>query len=284
MRKNKSDSASLRAACAWRWPDRPSAPVRRVWLATTMLCSASAFALFTPDGALAQSFGGLGGSSLFENRGQGGGYQQNGGNGASGTTSGGGGGGPGPVGTLGGLPGNNDAGGGGAGGVNGATAAAVPVGSFNGGNGGNATPAVNAVTIAGGGGGAGGYGVVLTTAGPHTTTAGQVFTGGVGGAGNGRDLAGEGGNGGGGLLLQVGGTFTNILGASLIGGMGGATPSVSTCFGCNNAGSGLTTSNYIGTLFAATVTNAGVITGGAGGVLAATPGAVAAPSPIPRPA
>ena len=84
-----------------------------------------------------------------------------------------------------GAPGNNDAGGGGAGGVNGVTAAAVPAGSFNGGNGGDATPAINPNTFSGGGGGAGGYGLALTTAGRHTTAAGQVFTGGNGGAGNG---------------------------------------------------------------------------------------------------
>jgi outer membrane autotransporter protein len=248
-------------------------PLRHALLVTTALCSASAFGLIPLDRALAQSVGGSGGSGGFGG-GAGGGYEQNGGNGQAGN-NGGGGGGPGAAGTLGGLPGNNDSGGGGAGGVNGATAAAMPVGSFNGGNGGNATPAVNAVTIAGGGGGAGGYGVVLTTAGPHTTTAGQVFTGGTGGAANGLNLPGNGGSGGGGLLLLVGGTFTNVFGASLVGGVGGATPSVSGCFLCNFGGNGLTTSNYVGATSAATVINAGAITGGAGGVLIATPGAPA---------
>ena len=63
-------------------------------------------------------------------------------------------------------------------------------------------------------------------------------------------------------------TFTNVSGASLVGGAGGSTPSVSANFFFNNGGDGLTTSNYVGTLFAATVNNAGAITGGAGGVLA----------------
>ena len=247
-------------------------PLRHALLVTTALCSVSALALFSPDLALAQTRGGNGGSGAAFTGGPGGGYEQNGGNGAAGN-NGGGGGGPGAAGTLGGLPGNNDSGGGGAGGVNGTTAAAMPVGSFNGGNGGNATPAVNATTAHGGGGGGGGYGVVLTTAGPHATTAGQVFTGGNGGAANGTVNPGIGGDGGGGLLLQAGGTFTNVAGASLIGGTSGATPSVTSCFLlCNLGGDGLTTSNYVGTTFAATVTNAGAITGGAGGTLAATPG------------
>ncbi len=116
-------------------------------------------------------------------------------------------------------------------------------------------------TLAGGGGGAGGYGVVLTTAGPHATVAGQVFTGGNGGAANGTTAPGIGGGGGGGLLLQQGGTFTNVAGASLIGGVGGATPSKTSCFLlCNFGGDGLTTSNYVGTVFAATVINSGAVT------------------------
>ncbi len=70
----------------------------------------------------------------------------------------------------------------------------------------------------------------LTTAGPHTTVAGQVFTGGDGGAANGTNAPGTGGNGGGGLLLLQGGSFTNVAGASLVGGTAGATPSKTSCF------------------------------------------------------
>ena len=118
-------------------------------------------------------------------------------------------------------------------------------------------------------------GYVLTTAGNFATIAGQVLTGGAGGAGNGNadDRGGTGGDGGGGLLLLQGGTFTNVLGASLIGGAGGLNPStaggpISTL---NFGGAGLVTSNYVGATFAATVVNAGVMTGGVGGGISATP-------------
>ena len=127
--------------------------------------------------------------------------------------------------------------------------------------------------LAGGGGGAGGYGVVLTTAGPHTTVAGQVFTGGNGGAANGTNAPGIGGDGGGGLLLLQGGTFTNVAGASLVGGTGGATPSKTSCFLlCNLEATASPPPTIFGTVFAATVTNSGAMTGGAGGTLIATAG------------
>ena len=58
----------------------------RALLATTMLCSAPAFALFSPDLALAQTRGGNGGSGAAFTGGPGGGYEQNGGNGAPGNT------------------------------------------------------------------------------------------------------------------------------------------------------------------------------------------------------
>ena len=87
--------------------------------------------------------------------------------------------------------------------------------------------------------------MALTTAGPHTTVAGQVFTGGNGGAGNGTGNAGFGGHGGGGILLEVGGTFTNVFGASGIGGMAGSSPSRIDCaLRCVVGGDGLTTSSY----------------------------------------
>jgi uncharacterized protein with beta-barrel porin domain len=239
-----------------------------------MLGSATALVLAGSGMVLAQSIGGPGGGNNGGNTGgAGGAYQQNGSPGAAGT-NGGGGGGPGAVATAGGAPGNNDAGGGGIGGINGATAAAVPAGSFVGGNGGNATPAVNATTVAGGGGGAGGYGLALTTAGAHTTSAGQIFTGGIGGAANGSTNSGLGGGGGGGILLELGGTFTNVLGASATGGAGGTTPTRNTCIGlCVPGGDGLTTSNYAGAVrHTATVTNAGALTGGTGGAVVVTPG------------
>ena len=250
------------------------ASLRRALLATTMLGSATVLFLAGSGTAFAQSIGGRGGGTNGGNTGgAGGAYQQNGSPGAAGT-NGGGGGGPGAVATAGGAPGNNDSGGGGTGGINGATAAAVPAGSFVGGNGGNATPAVNATTVAGGGGGAGGYGLALTTAGAHTTSAGQTFTGGNGGAANGSSFPGLGGGGGGGILLELGGTFTNVLGASAIGGAGGTTPTKTNCAGsCVPGGDGLTTSNYAGAVrHAATVTNAGALTGGAGGATVVTPG------------
>lgn len=240
--------------------------------------------LITATPAFAETRGGNGGANLASGLagGAGGGYGQNGGNGSTGTT-GGGGGGPGPVGTAGGLPGNNSGGFGGTGGANGSTGAAVPVGSFTGAAGGNALPSVDATTLSGGGGGAGGYGLVLTTSGPHTTTAGQIFTGGAGGAANGNREpgisgsgggGGVGGSGGGGVLLQAGGTFTNVAGASLIGGAGGTNPSVhSGPVGFSNAGYGLETS-LPGSLFSATVSNAGTITGGAGGAGVTASGAM----------
>ena len=246
-------------------------------LAIAMLGAAVSMTVVFVEAARAQSFGGNGGGANSVGiGGTGGGYQQSGGNGASGN-NGGGGGGPGVAGTLGGAPGNADSGGGGTGGANGLTAAAVPVGSFVGGNGGNATAAANAVTVAGGGGGAGGYGLALTTPGPHTTSAGQIFTGGSGGNANGTSAAGVAGSGGGGIILLQGGTFTNAQGASAIGGAAGTTPSVSNCFissqRCAVGGDGLTTSNYTGASFAATVINAGLLAGGAGSAIVATPGA-----------
>jgi len=241
--------------------------LRRALLATTMLGGATALVFAGSGAALAQSFGGNG-APFTLGGGAGGGFGQNGVNGAPGTNGGGGGG---PGGTLGGAAGNGFSGGGGTGGANGTTAATILPGNSTGLNGGNAT---NAAALNGGGGGAGGYGYVLTTAGPFSTLAGQIFTGGNGGAGNGTTGAGIGGSGGGGLILLLGGTFTNVAGASLIGGAGGNTPSVTSTFNVTNGGDGLTTSNYVGgTPSAATITNAGTITGGAGGMLVNTPGA-----------
>jgi len=245
------------------------ASLRRTLLATTMLGSVTALVVAGSGAALAQSFGGNGAPFGFPG-GAGGAFGQNGANGAAGT-NGGGGGGPGV--TSGGTAGNGFAGGGGTGGANGTTAATILPGNSTGLNGGDAT---NAAAVAGGGGGSGGYGYVLTAAGPFTTLGGQIFTGGNGGAGNGTSDAGIGGSGGGGLILLLGETFTNVSGASLIGGAGGNTPSVTKTFLVTNGGDGLTTSNYAGApASAATVTNAGTITGGAGGTLVATPGAPA---------
>ena len=246
--------------------------------------SVALFGLIKATPALAQSTGGRGGPLSFsQTSGLGGGYEQAGGAGVG--AMGGGGGGPGAAGTLGGAGGNNSSGGGGAGGINGTTAATILPGNSTGGNGGNATPSVDATTANGGGGGAGGFGYVLTAAGTFATTAGQVFTGGVGGAGNGNTdgQGGTGGNGGGGLLLLQGGTFTNVLGASLIGGAGGLNPATAggPISSLNFGGAGLVTSNYVGTTFAATVVNAGVMTGGVGGGISPTPiGALGRPQNI----
>ncbi len=256
------------------------ASIRRALLATTMLSGAATGALVWPELARAQATHGGFGASNIGFAGFGGGYQQDGQAGAplpNGAGGGGGGGGPGPVSTLGGAAGNASSGAGGAGGVNGVTQATMPLGSVTGGNGGNATPSSDGTTKYGGGGGAGGYGVALTTTGPFTTTAGQVFTGGVGGAGNGALDGGAGGDGGGGLILEKGGTFTNVLGASLIGGAQGPSSTKQFWLDVNFGGPGLTATGYGNLpLASATVINAGIITGGAGGTLFAVPGAPAA--------
>lgn len=219
------------------------------------------------------SFGGDGGAATATG-GRGGAFEQAGKNGDPGL-HGGGGGGPGTQFVLepaGGAGGTVSSGGGGAGGRAGMSAETLQPGSFNGGNGGDAVPSADRTNLAGGGGGSGGYGYVLTTAGSFTTTAGQIFRGGNGGAGNGvNGDAGVGGSGGGGVFLALGGTFINVSGASAFGGNAGTTPITNICAGgfvCGPGGDGLINFGR------ATIVNAGTLAGGISGIVVPVPGVV----------
>ena len=248
---------------------------RAALLAGVSLLALQAIALpLFSNAALAQSFGGNGGSAGFGSGGAGGGFNQNGGDGIEGPLSrggGGGGGGPGP-----GSPGTTGGAGygaGGDGGDGGASYWAIGVGlntsgSFSGQDG---TDGHDGGTGgAGGGGGAGGYGVYGWNAITVTLTGNGTVSGGDGGNGGGGNVGGnpyqgglDGGNGGdGGSAVYFTDSATLNSSMNLLGGNGGNGGDVN---GYSTGGSGGKGGNGILAPDGLTLTSSGSITGGNGG-------------------